>query len=139
MDNSLLINTVIVYVEKRIKSSIQYGEIERETGFSLAHVRDYFAQRTGRPLSRYILERKILNAAFEIAHTTESLLAIAEKYGFNNPDTFTRAFRRVTGMTPSEFRKRKITVGRIKLCGGVYGVGFTPNEIKRMKGNSGNE
>ena len=139
MDSSIVINIVIVYVEKRIKTNIHYSELERETGFSLAHVRDIFAKKTGRSLSKYILERKICNAAFEIAHTRESLSAIAENYGFNNPDTFTRAFRRVTGLTPSDFRKRKITVGRIKLCGGVYGVGFTPKEIKSMKGNGNNE
>jgi len=67
------------------------------------------------------------------------LSKIAEKYGFNNPDTFTRAFRRVTGFTPSAFRKMKIHIGRIKLCAGVYGVGFAPNQIKKMKGNGANE
>jgi hypothetical protein len=61
-------------------------------------------------------------AAFEIIHSEQSLLSIATKYGFNNPDTFTRAFNRITGLTPQEFRKQRRPVGRIKLCAGVYGV-----------------
>ena len=117
-----------------MKTDIIYKELEKETGFSLAHIRDVFAQKTEKSLARYILERKVLNAAFEISHTKENLLTIAEKYGFQNPDTFTRAFRRVIGIAPSEFRKREITVGRIKLCAGVYGVGFTANKIQNMKG-----
>jgi len=126
-------------VENRLKTDIQYAELEKETGFSLAHVRDVFARKTGKSLSAYILERKISNTAFEIAHTKNTLTVVSEKYGFSNPDTFTRAFRRVTGLTPSEFRKKKISVGRIKLCAGVYGVGFTPGEIQKMKGNKENE
>jgi AraC-like DNA-binding protein len=98
-------------------------------GFSLAHIRDVFVKQTGQSLSAYILERKILNAAFEISHTKDTLIMISEKYGFENPDTFTRAFNRITGLTPSAFRKKKISVGRIKLCTGVYGLGFTPKEI----------
>jgi len=134
LDYFLVVCSVIVYIENRIKTDVQYIELEKVTGFSLAHIRDIFIQKIGKSLSRYILERKIHNAAFDISHTKNSLLAIAEKYGFKNPDTFTRAFKRVIGITPSKFRKMKIPVGRIKLCAGVYGVGFMPNEIKNMKG-----
>ena len=135
MDYFVVICSVIIYVENRLKTDIQYTELEKETGFSIAHIRYIFVKKTGKSLSRYILERKISNAAFEISHTNESLLTIAEKYGFKNPDTFTRAFKRIVGITPSEFRKKKITVGRIKLCAGAYGVGVTANEIQKMKGN----
>lgn len=138
-DNFLVICSVIIYVENRLKTDISYKELEKEVGFSIAHIRDVFVKKTEKSLSRYILERKISNAAFDISHTKENLLTIAEKYNFKNPDTFTRAFRRITGLTPTTFRKNKITVGRIKLCAGVYGVGFTANEIQKMKGNENNE
>jgi AraC family transcriptional regulator len=130
-----MICSVIIYVENRLKIDIEYLELEKATGFSLAHIRDIFVSKTGKSLSRYIIERKISNAAFEISHTKEKLNTIAEKYNFQNPDTFTRAFKRITGLTPSEFRKEKITVGHIKLCAGVYGVGFTANQLQNMKGH----
>lgn len=136
MDYFLVIGSIITYVEKRIRTKIQFADLEREIGFSLAHIRDIFVKQTGKSLSAYILERKISNAAFEISHTKETLTTIAERYGFHNPDTFTRAFKRVTGLTPSAFRKEKRSVGRIKLCAGVYGVGFMPNEIRKMKGHN---
>jgi len=139
MDYGLVIWSVITYLEKRVKTKIQYPDLEKVIGFSLAHIRGIFVQKTGRSLSRYILERRVINTAFEIAHTKDTLTTIAERYGFENPDTFTRAFRRVTGLTPSAFRKKKIPVGRIKLCAGVYGVGFTPNEMKYMRGFEANE
>ncbi len=122
MDYYITIWTVIVFVENRLQTGFEYAELEKATGFSLSYLRAVFAKLTGQSLSRYVLNRKIANAAFEIAHSGQSILSIAAKYGFSNPDSFTRAFRRVTGLNPNEFRKRKKTVGHIKLCAGVYGV-----------------
>ncbi|WP_068786472.1 helix-turn-helix transcriptional regulator [Paenibacillus phocaensis] len=124
MDRYLLIGSVVVFVENRLQSHLSYAELEQATGFSLAHIRDVFAKHTGKSLSRYILGRRIANAAFELIHSQTGILEIALKYGFSNHDTFTRAFKRITGLTPQEFRKRRCPVGRIKLCAGVYGIGI---------------
>lgn len=127
MDYFIIIWSVVVFVENRLQGELNYSELVKETGFSLAHIRDIFVKSTGRSLSRYILNRKISNAAFELVHSPKSILEIAVEYGFQNPDTFTRAFKRVTGMTPQTFRKQRCPVGRIKLCAGVYGVGILNN------------
>jgi len=92
-----------------------------DIGFSLSHLRAIFARLTGKSLAQYILERKVARAAFDIIHTDDTLYCIAERYRFSNPDTFTRAFRRVTGIKPSEFRRIKPPIQRIKLCAGVFG------------------
>lgn len=130
MDYFLTIWSVIVFIENRIQEKIDYAELEKATGFSLAHIRDVFAKKTGMTLSRYILARKIANTAFEILHNHQNILYIATKYGFSNHDTFTRAFKRVTGLTPADFKKNRPTVGRIKLCAGVYGIGLL-NQTRR--------
>ncbi len=132
MDKFLVVNSVIIYVENRIRTDINYTELEKITGFSLAHIRYIFVSVTGKSLSKYILERRICNIAFEMIHNNEeSLSNIASKYGVTNADTFTRAFKRVTGVTPSEFRKERMPVERVKLCSGVYGVGFS--KVKKEK------
>ena len=124
MNYFLTIWSVIVFVENRIQEKIDYSELEIATGFSLAHIRDVFVKETGISLSRYILNRKIANASFEILYSRQNIFDIALKYGFSNHDTFTRAFKRVTGITPIEFRKKRPAIGRIKLCAGVYGIGL---------------
>ncbi|RAU91939.1 helix-turn-helix transcriptional regulator [Paenibacillus sp. YN15] len=124
MDYSLMIGSVIVFVENRLGERLDYRELEAEIGFSAVHIRQVFARHTGMPLVRYVRCRQIAHAAFDLIHTKEKTLDIGAKYGFPNPDSFTRAFRRVTGMTPQEFRSRPCAVGRIKLCAGVYGVGI---------------
>lgn len=131
MDYYSTICSVIVFVESRIQEKIDYAELEKSTGFSLAHIRDIFAKKTGMSLSKYILLRKVSNSAYEILHNHQSILTIATKYGFSNADTFTRAFKRITGLTPAEFRKKRPTVGRIKLCAGIYGIGLLNPEMRK--------
>ena len=126
MDRFIMIGTVVVFVENRLQSGFTYAELERAVGFSLPHIRATFAEHTGESLSRYVLGRRITNAAFEMTHSKQSILDIAIKYGFSNPDSFTRAFRRVTGVNPVDFRKGKRTVTRSKLCAGVVGVSLNP-------------
>lgn len=124
MEYFLTISSIIIFIENRIQEKIDYKELERATGFSTAHIRDLFVRRTGIPLAKYILTRKIANAAYEILYNHQSVIHIASKYGFSNHDTFTRAFKRITGLTPTEFKKKRPPVGRIKLCAGVFGIGL---------------
>lgn len=116
---------MIVFVENRLQREFSTAELEQATGFSLAHIRSVFAAHVGMPLGRYICARRIANAAFELIYTQKSILDIALAYRFTNPDTFTKAFKRVTGVTPQAFRHERRPVGRIKLCAGVYGVGIS--------------
>ena len=124
MDYFLTVSSIIIYIENRVEDKIDYVELERATGFSIAHIRDIFVTKTGMTLSRYILIRKISNAAYEILYNTQSIMDISMKYGFTNYDTFTRAFKRITGLTPSEFKKRRPPVGKIKLCSCAFGIGL---------------
>ncbi len=133
MDYFIVIWSVVVFIENRLQSGFEYAELEKATGFSLSHIRSLFVKLTGKSLARYILSRRIAHAAFDIIHSEESLLNISAKYGFNNPDTFTRAFNRITGITPQDFRKQRCVVGRTKLCAGVYGVS------ERMEAMNNNE
>ncbi len=133
MDYFIVIWSVVVFVENRLQTDFEYAELEKATGFSLPHIRSLFAKLTGKSLARYVLSRKIAHAAFDIIHSEESILNISATYGFNNPDTFTRAFNRITGVTPQEFRKQRQQVGRIKLCAGVYGVSERKESVDHEK------
>ena len=124
MDYFTFITSVVAYVERRVKSDIDYAELERVTGFSFPHIREVFKQHAKMPLAKYILYRKIANAAFDIAHSGRRILDIANDYGFETYDTFTRAFKRFVLITPKEFRQKHLSVGRVKLAAGIYGPGI---------------
>lgn len=135
MDHYILIWSVCTFVESRVREEIPMDELVRQTGFSLAHIRDVFRKRTGKPLSRYAQERRIANAAQELLDTDRTILDIAVQYGFSGRTVFSRAFKRYTGYTPCQFRAEAPVLARAALCAGVYGAALP----KRWDDGSGAE
>ena len=120
MDHIMDICQLAATIEANIKKSINYSDLEEIVGYSYHHIRDFFKQTANVSLYRYILARKIANAAFDIRHTGKSITAIALEYGFHNIETFARAFGRIAGLTPSQFRQSGYLCGRRIICPGVY-------------------
>ena len=123
---------MICYIEAHIEDKrIDYTDLEKKIGFSGAHIRDLFRQNTGYPLVQYIRMRKVKRSAMELIHTDKTILDIAYQYGFANPETYTRAFVKVLGITPSTFRKKKPIVGKQELVSGVYSIDILAQKEQR--------
>lgn len=124
--------SVICYIEAHITDEkIGHDKLARQIGYSWEHIRDMFRNDTGCPIARYIQSRKIKRSALDLIHTKRTILDIALHYGFANPETYTRAFRRVIGMTPSEFRRLRPLIGKNELLPGVYGVELLSGKERR--------
>jgi len=130
MDYSLCILSVVTFIERRVRDGVDSQLLERATGFSYRHLREVFKECTRMTLGRYALSRRVAHAAFDIMHTGKSLTDISGEYGFETYDTFSRAFRRETGVVPSLFRKTNIPVGRKKLSAGAYGPAILSDGLK---------
>ena len=114
---------VICYIEAHITDEkLNHDKLSQQIGFSWDHIRELFRRDTGYSIARYVQTRKIKRSALDLIHTDKTILDISLTYGFINPETYTRTFRRVTGMTPSEFRRLRPLVGKEELLTGVYGV-----------------
>lgn len=125
MSYPICVKAVICYIEAHIKDErIDYEELQERIGFSLSHIRALFAENTGFSLAQYIRMRKVKCSALELINTDNAILQIAYEFGFSNPETYTRAFRQVTGTTPSAFRTQRLIVGKEELFTGVYGIGI---------------
>ena len=116
-----LIHAVLSYIEAHLNENIRPADLERSMCISYPHLREVFQHSVRQPIGRYVLSRRIANAAYELAHTKRTALDIAVSMGFGNPDTFTRSFSRITGMNPSEFRASGHRVGRKRIAAGIYG------------------
>lgn len=122
MNCQTITSSIILYIESRVREQLPDEAIARACSLSAAHMRDIFRRQTGISLGAYVRHRRIAYAAFDLLHTKDCILDIAARYGFDNPDTFTRAFRRETGCTPSEFRRVRPPMGTTSLCGGAFGI-----------------
>ncbi len=136
MDYGQVVSSVCMYVENRVHEEISYDEMARAIGLSYRRIREVFEACYEMSLARYILIRRLSNAAFDIAHTKQSLTEISFAYGFEEYNTFSRAFKRIFGITPMDFRKDGHTVGRQALTQGVFAP-VVPYEHPNQKPTEG--
>lgn len=124
--------SLICYIESHITDDkLNHDELSGLIGYSWEHIRDMFRSDTGHSIARYVKMRKIKRSALDLIHTDKTILDISLCYGFANPETYTRAFRSVTGMTPSEFRRLRPLVGKGELLTGVYGIELLDKKERR--------
>lgn len=95
------------YIEENIAGEIKLPELANHCFVSVSSVQKTFKYAFGVNIKEYILRRRFSCAAKEMLETEESILDIALKYGYSNAESFTRGFRKVWGITPSEYRKTR--------------------------------
>lgn len=61
-------------------------------------------------LSEYIRRRRMTLAAFELQTSTIKIIDLAIKYGYDSPDSFSRAFKKIHGVTPTGVRNNGVSV-----------------------------
>jgi AraC family transcriptional regulator len=102
MDSLERMNRALAYIEEHLTDELDFSHIEKLALCSEYHFRRMFSFLAGVSLSEYIRRRRLTLAAFEITQGDMSVTEAAFKYGYNSPDSFTRAFYNVHGITPSE-------------------------------------
>lgn len=98
------LNEALRYIEENLVADINFKEATRLACCSEYHFKRMFSFLTGVTLSEYIRRRRLTLAAFELNSSEIKVIDIAVKYGYNSPDSFTRAFQSLHGITPSEAR-----------------------------------
>ncbi|MDB5686138.1 MAG: AraC family transcriptional regulator [Rhizorhabdus sp.] len=81
------------------------AELARDCGLSKRHFFRLFRQTTGTSLVDYATSQRILRAKNLLRDEGLVVKQIAHRCGFQTPAAFSAAFRRVTGMTPREYRQ----------------------------------
>ena len=98
-------NLALAYIEDNLDDEIDYTEVERLALCSEYHYRRMFSFLAGITLSDYIRRRRLTLAAFDLLREDTRVIDTAIKYGYNSPDSFTRAFANLHGVTPTEARR----------------------------------
>ncbi|SFX08304.1 AraC family transcriptional regulator [Thermoactinomyces sp. DSM 45891] len=106
MDLLKNMNTSLRYIEENLTQEIDLKEVARIALCSEYHFKRMFSFLAGIPLSEYIRRRRLTLAAFELQNRTPRIIDIAIKYGYSSPDSFSRAFQSLHGITPTEARNQ---------------------------------
>ncbi len=104
MDSLKGMNDALNYIEENLDNEINFKEVARLAFCSEYHFQRMFSFLSGSTLSEYIRRRRLTVAAFELSNSKIRIIDLAVKYGYSSPDSFTRAFQGLHGITPSEAR-----------------------------------
>ncbi|MBO5198647.1 MAG: helix-turn-helix transcriptional regulator [Lachnospiraceae bacterium] len=101
--DALVFSHAINYLTSNIHRQPSVPEVAAFCNVSVASLKRIFEKYAGVGVHRYLLKIKI-NAAADLLQDGEHVTDVAERLGFNSASYFTKAFKRETGYTPSEFR-----------------------------------
>jgi AraC family transcriptional regulator len=96
---------VAAYIEEHIAEHIPLATLARFVRLSAYHFCRAFKRSFGLPPHRYHNARRIEHAKTLLAQPTSSVTEIAMKVGFSETSSFTAAFRKATGSTPTTYRR----------------------------------
>lgn len=106
MKNFMILTESLDFIEKNLREPITRRDIADHCFVSLSMLEKLFRYALGYSIKEYIERRRMTLAAYDIAHRGLSVTEGAMKYQYNSVEVFSRSFRRVWNVSPSEFTER---------------------------------
>ena len=100
-----IIDKARAYLQESVESDISMPEVAAYLNMSYTTFRHAFKKYTGLSPAQYFINLKLHRAKEMLRGTTASVKEISYILHFESPEYFATAFRKKTGMSPSEFRK----------------------------------
>ncbi|QUI22410.1 AraC family transcriptional regulator [Vallitalea pronyensis] len=106
-------NHALSYIEDHIEDDLKSEDIAAIALCSKHHFLRTFTMLTGISLGEYIRQRRLSLAAKDLISTHHKIIDIAYKYGYETPEAFCKAFKKLHGMAPSQARKHSLSLKAI--------------------------
>lgn len=99
-----LYSDVLDYVSWHVQENLRIPEIAAHFGYNEKYFTTFFKKYAGISLKQHLLQSKMEFAKSSLSETTSPISQIAYSLGFSDAHNFSKAFRRITGLSPSEYR-----------------------------------
>lgn len=99
------LRSAIAYMEEHMLDDIGADDVAEAVHISSFYLQKGFRIMTGYSIGEYIRYRRLYLAALDVAVGKEKVIDLAYKYGYETPESFTKAFSRFHGMSPSQIKK----------------------------------
>ncbi|MEF3353250.1 AraC family transcriptional regulator [Paenibacillus sp. GYB006] len=96
---------VLFYLKQNLHQAITLSELSRLSGWSTRHLQRLFHQHTGQSFGSYLLNLRIQKSCDILRNSDLKISLIAENVGYYSIDAFNAAFKKIVGLTPTEYRK----------------------------------
>ena len=99
-----LVSTAKRLLEERAGEPFRVKDLCLALGYSKSYLSKLFREQTGETIAGFAVQKKIKLAKQMIRENNYNFSQISDRLSFDNPQYFSRVFKRVTGMTPTEFK-----------------------------------
>lgn len=100
------LDRILRHVERRLDEPLGLDDLSAVAGLSKYHFHRQFSARVGFGIGEYIRLLRLKRASYRLAFRRDDpVTAIALDSGYESPEAFARAFKHLTGQTPTEFRE----------------------------------
>ncbi len=100
----------IKYIDSHLEDDLKIEDVASKVFISPFYFQKAFSLLCGFTVGEYIRNRRLASAGNDLLTTDEKIITIAMKYGYDSPDSFTKAFTRFHGSTPSAVRNNGKTI-----------------------------
>lgn len=99
------LNKTIDYIEDNLLEDLSCGKLAEHIYISGSHFQRVFGLLTGMTPGEYIRNRRLSLAGQELSSTDIKVIEAAFKYGYESPESFSKAFTRFHGITPIQAKR----------------------------------
>ncbi len=107
MDNISNFQNMFAYIEENIEKNIDIAILAQKMGVSVYEFRRIFSFLVGMPVGEYLRKRKLSRAAYDLLEGS-SVTDVSQKYGYDAPSSFSRAFKEFHGFAPQQIGNQRI-------------------------------
>jgi len=104
MDWVRMINQAINYMEDHLTDEITLADIAKSVNLSAFHFQRAFSLLTEMSPAEYLRKRRLSQAGAELADGKSKVIDAALKFGYDSPESFTKAFTRFHGSSPAQVK-----------------------------------
>lgn len=104
-NETIIYSKAISFIEENIYDKISVERLSKECNVSVAYLKKIFSKYTGLGIHEYILKSKIALAK-QMLDSGRSVTNISNKLSFSSQNYFSFVFKRETGISPTEYRKK---------------------------------
>ena len=106
MDWIKIIENALRYIEENLSGELTVDRIAEKMNISPFYFQKGFSMLCGYSVGEYIRMRRLSVAGSELVTSDNKVIDLALKYGYDSPDSFTKAFTRFHGSTPTDVRRK---------------------------------
>lgn len=99
------IRQAVRYIDAALPGDVSLQEVAARVHLNPSYLSQLFKQQMNMNFIDYVLEQRMARAKQLLAQTSLRISEIAERVGYSDLAYFSNAYKRVTGMTPTEYRK----------------------------------